>query len=84
MNYSALSQHQATQQIADFMFMVHGSVRLKPFGQVYRNLAIVRHEGELAVVYPLLSAHSTLLEHEAKSAARQAFVFAFPKRNSTP
>ncbi len=53
MAYQAVCPHDSIEQIADEVFMVRGSVKLNPLLRISRNMAIVRHDGELTLINPL-------------------------------
>lgn len=45
--------HDALQEIADDVFGVRGSLLLNPLIRISRNMAVVRHAGELSLVNPI-------------------------------
>ena len=45
--------HDPVEEIAADLFMVRGSIRLNALGRITRNMAIVRHQGELSLVNPI-------------------------------
>jgi hypothetical protein len=45
--------HDPIEEIATDLFMVRGSVRLNALMRITRNMAIVRHQGELSLVNPI-------------------------------
>jgi hypothetical protein len=45
--------HDPVEEIATDLFMVRGSVRLNALMRITRNMAIVRHQGELSLVNPI-------------------------------
>jgi hypothetical protein len=45
--------HDAVQQIADDVFAVRGSLLMNPLIRISRNMAIVRHGGELSLINPI-------------------------------
>jgi len=45
--------HDPIEEIAADLFMVRGSVRLNALMRITRNMAIVRHQGELSLVNPI-------------------------------
>ncbi len=45
--------HDPVEEIAADVFMVRGSVRMNAFMRITRNMAIVRHQGELSLVNPI-------------------------------
>jgi len=53
MAHPAVCPHDAIEQIADDVFMCRGSVKLNPVLRISRNMAIVRHEGELTLINPV-------------------------------
>ena len=53
MAYPAVCPHDPIEQIADDIFMARGSVKLNPVLRISRNMAIVRHDGELTLINPL-------------------------------
>jgi hypothetical protein len=53
MPYPSVCPHDPIEQIADDVFMCRGSVKLNPILRITRNMAIVRHGGELTLINPL-------------------------------
>lgn len=53
MPYTAACPHDAIQKIARDVFMVRGSMRFNPVLRISRNMAVVRHDGELSLVNPI-------------------------------
>jgi hypothetical protein len=53
MSYAAAQPHDPIEEIAPDLFMVRGSVRMNPLMRITRNMAIVRHGGELSLVDPI-------------------------------
>jgi hypothetical protein len=53
MHHSPVSPHGPLEEIAADVFMVRGSTRMKPLGQISRNMAVIRHEGELTLIDPI-------------------------------
>ena len=45
--------HDPIEEIATDLFMVRGSVRMNALMRITRNMAIVRHQGELSLVNPI-------------------------------
>ncbi len=45
--------HDPIEEIAADLFMVRGSIRMNPLARITRNMAIVRHRGELNLVNPI-------------------------------
>ena len=45
--------HDAIAEIAPDIFMVRGSLKMNPVMRISRNMAIVRHEGDLTLVNPI-------------------------------
>jgi hypothetical protein len=45
--------HDPIEQIAADLFMVRGSIRMNALMRITRNMAIVRHQGELSLVNPI-------------------------------
>jgi hypothetical protein len=45
--------HDPIEEIDRDLFMVRGCIRMKPLVTITRNMAIVRHEGELSLVNPI-------------------------------
>ncbi len=45
--------HDPIEEIAPDLFMVRGSIRMNALGRITRNMAIVRHQGELDLVDPI-------------------------------
>jgi hypothetical protein len=53
MPYPPAYPHDPIEEIASDLFMVRGSVRLNALMRITRNMAIVRHQGELNLVNPI-------------------------------
>jgi len=53
MDHSRPFPHDPIEAIADDVFLVRGSIRLNPTIRITRNMAIVRHGGELTLVDPI-------------------------------
>ncbi len=53
MAYAPAYPHDPIEEIIPDLFMVRGAVRLNPLMRISRNMAIVRHEGELSLVNPI-------------------------------
>ncbi len=53
MPYAPVYPHDPIQEIAADLFMVRGSVRMNALMRITRNMAIVRHQGELSLVNPI-------------------------------
>ena len=53
MSYPASTPHDPIEEILPDVFMVRGSVRMNPLVTITRNMAIVRHEGELSLIDPI-------------------------------
>jgi hypothetical protein len=53
MAYAPAYPHDPIEEIARDLFMVRGSVRLNALMRITRNMAIVRHQGELSLVNPI-------------------------------
>jgi hypothetical protein len=51
--YAPAYPHDPIEPIADDVFMVRGSVRMNALLRITRNMAIVRHRGELTLVNPI-------------------------------
>ena len=45
--------HDPIEEIATDLFMVRGSIRMNTLMRISRNMAIVRHQGELSLVNPI-------------------------------
>lgn len=45
--------HDPVQEIARDLYMVRGSMRMRPLVRITRNMAVVRHRGELSLVDPV-------------------------------
>ena len=45
--------HDAVQEIADDVFAVRGSLLMNPLIRISRNMAVVRHAGELSLINPI-------------------------------
>jgi hypothetical protein len=53
MTYAAALPHDPIEEILPDVFMVRGAVQLNALMRITRNMAIVRHDGELTVVDPI-------------------------------
>jgi len=53
MSYAPPCPHDALRKIGPDVFMVRGSIRLNPVLRISRNMAVVRHAGELNLVNPI-------------------------------
>lgn len=53
MTHAPAQPHDPIEEILPDVFMVRGSVRMNPLLRITRNMAIVRHEGELTLVDPI-------------------------------
>ena len=53
MSYAPVTPHDAVEEIATDVYMVRGSVRMNALARVTRNMAIIRHRGELNLVNPI-------------------------------
>ena len=53
MTYAPAYPHDPIEAIADDVFMVRGSIRMNAVMRITRNMAIVRHQGELTLVDPI-------------------------------
>lgn len=53
MAYAPAFPHDPVEEIATDVFMVRGSLRMNPLIGISRNMAIVRHEGELSLINPI-------------------------------
>ncbi len=53
MAFAPLYPHDPIQEIADDLFMVRGRIRMNPIVTITRNMAILRHQGELNLIDPI-------------------------------
>jgi hypothetical protein len=53
MTYAAATPHDPVEEIFEDVFMVRGSVQMNRLMSITRNMAIVRHAGELTLVDPI-------------------------------
>ncbi len=53
MSYPEALPHDAPQQLADDLFVVHGCVNPSPVVRFTRNMTIVREDGQLTLINPL-------------------------------
>lgn len=53
MNFPPAYPHDPIEAIDDDLFMARGSIRMNALGRISRNMAIVRHRGELTLVNPI-------------------------------
>lgn len=65
MNYPAALPHDPPKQVAEGLFVVYGSVQLLPIARITRNMAVVRHQGQLTLINPVRMSESGLKDLEA-------------------
>jgi len=53
MTHAPVYAHDPIEEIRTDVFMVRGTIRMKPLMYITRNMAIVRHAGELTLVDPI-------------------------------
>ena len=53
MSYAPATPHDPIEEVFPDVFVVRGSVRMNPLMSITRNMAIVRHAGELTLVDPI-------------------------------
>ncbi|MGI9591645.1 MAG: hypothetical protein ACR2P8_09780 [Myxococcota bacterium] len=53
MAYGPVYPHDPIEEIGPDVFMVRGTIRMNPLIRITRNMAIVRHQGELTLVDPI-------------------------------
>ena len=53
MSHSPAYPHDPIEEISADLYMVRGSVRMNALMRITRNMAIVRHQGELSLVNPI-------------------------------
>lgn len=53
MSYAPAYPHDPIEEIGEDLFMARGSIRLNALGRITRNMAIVRHAGELTLINPI-------------------------------
>jgi len=53
MPYPPAYPHDPVEEIATDLFMVRGSIRMNALMRITRNMAIIRHQGELSLVNPI-------------------------------
>ena len=51
--YAPIYPHDPIEEIAQDVFMVRGSIKVNALLRISRNMAIVRHDGELTLVNPI-------------------------------
>lgn len=51
--YPPIYPHDPIEEIAQDVFMVRGSIKMNALVRITRNMAIVRHDGELTLVNPI-------------------------------
>lgn len=64
MSYPVAQPHDPLRQIAEDLFVVHGSVQMLPVARITRNMAVVRHEGQLTLVNPVRMSEAGLANLE--------------------
>jgi hypothetical protein len=52
-DYAAARPHDPIEEIAPDVFMVRGGMKMNPLVSISRNMAIIRHDGELTLVNPI-------------------------------
>lgn len=62
--------HDPIREIADGVFLAHGSVRMNPLVRICRNMVIVRQDGELVLVNPVRLNDTELARLEALGRVR--------------
>ena len=63
--------HDAIEEIQPDVFMVRGSIKLNPFLRITRNMAIIRHAGELTLVDPIRLSAAEEKKLDALGAVKQ-------------
>jgi len=53
MAHGRVYPHDPIESVAEDLFMVRGSIRMNPLVRITRNMAIIRHRGELTLVNPI-------------------------------
>ena len=53
MAYAPVYPHDPIEEIAADVFMVSGSIRVNPVIRITRNMAVIRHAGELTLIDPI-------------------------------
>ncbi len=53
LTYPPAYPHDSIEEIAPDVFMVRGTIRMNPLMRITRNMAIIRHEGELTLLNPI-------------------------------
>ncbi len=53
MSYFPAYPHDPIEEIGEDLFMVRGSMPLNKFMRICRNMAVVRHDGELSLINPI-------------------------------
>ncbi len=51
--YPPAYPHDPVEQLAEDVFMVRGSIKMSALMRITRNMAIVRHEGQLSLINPI-------------------------------
>ena len=52
-DYPPIYPHDPIEEIAPDVFMVRGSIKLNALVRITRNMAVIRHEGDLTLVNPI-------------------------------
>ena len=53
MSYAAPLPHDPLEEVAADLFLVRGGVRMNPLMRITRNMAVLRHDGELSLINPI-------------------------------
>lgn len=53
MTYAPTYPHDSIGEIAEDIYMARGSLKMNAVMRISRNMAIVRHEGDLTLVNPI-------------------------------
>jgi hypothetical protein len=62
--------HDPLKQLAEDLFVVYGSVQLLPIARISRNMAVVRHQGELTLINAVRMDEAGLQELDALGQVR--------------
>ena len=65
MTYPDALPHDPIRQIAEDLYVVHGSVRMLPVASITRNMAIVHHQGQLTLINAVRMDEAGLRDLEA-------------------
>lgn len=70
MTFAPVYPHDPIEEIAEDLFIARGSVQMNPLVRITRNMAVVRHAGELSLVNPIRLSDAELARLDALGAVK--------------